>query len=48
VGSFRPFPDAEERLYILIAREDPDGAHARYNAFVRRLVSFERASGSVR
>lgn len=43
-----PFPDAEERLYTLLALEDPDGAHARYNALVRRLVSFERASASVR
>jgi hypothetical protein len=33
----------EHRLYALLASEDPDSAHARYNALVRRLVSFERA-----
>jgi hypothetical protein len=43
-----PFPDAEERLYLLLSREDPDGAHGRYNALVRRLVSFERAAESAR
>jgi hypothetical protein len=43
-----PFPEAEERLYLLLAREDPDGAHGRYNALVRRLVSFERAAESAR
>ena len=35
--------DAEHRLYLLLAREDPDAAHGRYNALVRRLVSFERS-----
>jgi hypothetical protein len=33
----------EHRLYALLAAEDSDSAHARYNALVRRLVSFERA-----
>ncbi len=33
----------EHRLYDLLARRDPAGAHSRYNALVRRLVSFERA-----
>jgi len=37
------FPDAEHRLYQLLRRDDPDAAHSRYNALVRRLVSFERA-----
>lgn len=37
-------PGAEHRLYLLLAREDPDSAHGRYNALVRRLVSFERAA----
>ena len=37
----------EHRLYELLAREDPDSAHARYNAFIRRLVSFERALACV-
>jgi hypothetical protein len=27
----------------LLTRDNPDGAHAQYNALVRRLVSFERA-----
>ena len=35
--------DPEHRLYELLAREDPDSAHGRYNALVRRLVSFARA-----
>jgi len=33
----------EHRLYALLAREDSDSAHGRYNALIRRLVSFERA-----
>jgi hypothetical protein len=33
----------EHRLYALLARENPAGAHSRYNALIRRLVSFERA-----
>jgi hypothetical protein len=44
----RPFEDPEERLYLLLARDDPAGAHSRYNALVRRLVSFERAAESER
>ena len=39
-----PFPQPEHRLYELLARDDPDSAHSRYNAFLRRLVSFERAA----
>ena len=38
-----PWPAPEHRLYARIARTEPDAAHARYNALVRRLVSFERA-----
>ena len=38
------FPAAERRLYELLAAEDGDSAHSRYNALVRRLVSFERAA----
>ena len=34
----------EHRLYELVARDDPDGAHGRYNALIRRRVSFERAA----
>jgi hypothetical protein len=39
-----PLPDAEHRLYRLLAVEGPDAAHSRYNALIRRLVSFERAA----
>jgi hypothetical protein len=42
-----PYRNAEHRLYALLAGEDPDSAHSRYNAFVRRLVSFERAAECV-
>lgn len=37
------FPEAERRLYELLERVDSDAAHSRYNALIRRLVSFERA-----
>jgi hypothetical protein len=33
----------EHALYELLAGEDADSAHSRYNALIRRLVSFERA-----
>jgi hypothetical protein len=36
-------PDPERRLYEVLAAEDADSAHGRYNALVRRLVSYERA-----
>ena len=39
----RPLPDAEHRLYERLAAEDPDSAHSRYNALLRRLTSFESA-----
>ena len=42
-----PIPDANERLYTLLEREHGDGAHSRYNALIRRLVSFERAIESL-
>lgn len=35
---------AEHRLYELLASDDADSAHSRYNALLRRLVSFERAA----
>ena len=38
----------EHRLYELLAAEDPYAAHSRYNALIRRLVSFERAAECVR
>jgi hypothetical protein len=34
----------EHALYDLLALEDSDSAHSRYNAFIRTLVSFERAA----
>jgi hypothetical protein len=33
----------EDRLYAKLAEEDSDSAHSRYNALIRKLVSFERA-----
>ena len=41
----QPFPAPESRLYELLRSEHGDSAHSRYNALVRRLVSFERAAG---
>ncbi|HJQ75398.1 MAG TPA: hypothetical protein VJ814_10940 [Gaiellaceae bacterium] len=38
------FPSPEHRLYKLLAAEEPDSAHSRYNALVRRLVSYESAA----
>lgn len=39
-----PIADPEHRLYLLLATTQPAGAHSRYNALIRRLVSFERAA----
>lgn len=36
--------EPEERLYRLLEEGGADTAHRRYNALVRRLVSFERAA----
>ncbi len=33
----------EHALYEAVAAEHPAGAHSRYNALIRRLVSFARA-----
>ncbi len=38
-----PIKDPETRLYALLSATNEDAAHSRYNALVRRLVSFERA-----
>ena len=38
----------EDRLYAKLAEEDSDSAHSRYNALIRRLVSFEQAAECVR
>lgn len=37
-------PNPEHRLYEALASTDSDSAHSRYNALIRRLVSFERAA----
>lgn len=39
--------EPEHRLYQRLASEGSDAAHGRYNALVRRLVSFERAAACV-
>lgn len=39
-----PIANPEHRLYALLARGDARSAHGRYNALIRRLVSFERAA----
>jgi hypothetical protein len=44
----RTLVEPEQRLYELLARTEPDAAHGRYNALVRRLVSFERAAACAR
>ena len=44
----RPIPDPELRLYGHLAAEESDAAHSRYNALIRRLVSFEHAAACVR
>ena len=41
-------PLAEHRLYELLAREHGDNAHSRYNALIRKLVSFTRAAACAR
>jgi len=38
----------EHRLYDLLAETDEDSAHSRYNAFIRKLVSYERAAECVK
>jgi hypothetical protein len=43
-----PFPTPERRLYQLLRQEHGDAAHSRYNALVRRLVSFERTAGAAK
>jgi hypothetical protein len=39
----RTLPEPEHRLYQQLGARDGDAAHSRYNALIRRLVSFERA-----
>jgi hypothetical protein len=40
-------PSPEHRLYSILSATDQDSAHSRYNALIRRLVSFERAAECV-
>ncbi len=44
----RPLPDPERRLYERLRLDQPDAAHSRYNALIRRLVSFERVLACAR
>lgn len=43
----KTFDSPEHRLYELLSKSDSDSAHSRYNALVRRLVSYERAAECV-
>lgn len=38
------FTEPEHRLYQLLSKTEGNAAHSRYNALVRRLVSFEHAA----
>lgn len=38
------FRTPEHRLYALLSKMYGDGAHSKYNSYIRRLVSFERAA----
>ncbi|MCI0435673.1 MAG: hypothetical protein L0271_18810 [Gemmatimonadetes bacterium] len=42
------FDHPEHRLYARLQSADPGSAHSRYNALIRRLVSFERAAECAR
>jgi hypothetical protein len=49
VPTVQPSDDLpEHRLYQLLAAAHGNAAHSRYNALLRRLVSFERAAQCVR
>lgn len=43
-----PYSCPEHRLYERLASIDPDAAHSQYNAWIRTLVSFERAAECAR
>lgn len=43
-----PHPEPELRLYRRLADEFDDGAHSKYNAYRRQLVSFLRAASCVK
>ena len=38
------FDNPEHRLYFLLCDLYGNGAHSKYNSYIRRLVSFERAA----
>ena len=38
----------EHRLYDLLTKDGADSAHSRYNALIRKLVSYERAVACVK
>ena len=41
-------PSPERRLYEKLRTANPDASHSQYNAWIRRLVSFERAAECAR
>ena len=41
-------PNPEHHLYRLLERLHDNAAHSKYNALIRRLVSFERAAECAR
>lgn len=43
-----PLANPEQRLYEVLREINGDEAHSRYNALIRRLVSFERAAACAR
>lgn len=43
-----PLPDPERRLFELLSRTEGDLAHARYNAYLRRMASFADACRAAR
>jgi hypothetical protein len=43
-----PLPDPEHGLYRVLADQHGDAAHARYNALIRRMVSYQRALACAR
>ena len=46
--SISPASPPEHRLYDLLSADNADSAHSRYNALIRKLVSFERALACVK
>lgn len=42
------FKNPEKKLYLRLAETHQNAAHSKYNALIRRLVSFERAAACVR